>query len=497
MENNRYNTIRLLVYASISCLYIAHFMYCSASALPDFSNFFLNTDIYANLRWAETILEQGPLNPQPYHPYADWMKPIAPFSTWLSWWGNASIYQQSPLYTYFVAVILKMTGSILAVHFIQMIIGIFLCVCIGMLAAEVTRNRIAGLIASGLAGLYGPFYAYSWPLLRDLLSWLITAVFALLIVRWWRAWDEHKCPSIWLSVNLGIVLAFGLLARETFYLLFIIVVFAGGAKTFYRRHYLPFACVLLAFTLFISPLMIRNVSVGAPLLSTSNRFPEAIVMFNAPSTSGIESMVALEAKGVFERSGGAPVATVMETMALYNNNYRPWIQKIGKRVWSLLDPFEPPDNINIYYLKEISPIVKYSLSHVIIVVTGLFGLILSLVRREKGWAWFWCLLLCFFANIIFFSALSRYRQILCVFWIPLASYYIYFMASTFSVKRVMGLLMIPVGVFICIYISPKRTRWNLYRVQEFSVSEEIYKARGDYRKAQEQRELFYKLVKYK
>ncbi len=450
--------------------------------------------MHANLRWAESILEQGPLNPQPFHPYNDWMQLIAPFSTWVSWWGNPSVYQQSPLYAYFLAIILKFTGSFLLVHFLHILIGFLLCVSISALATEVSNNRTVGLIAFIIGGLYGPFYAYAWPLLRDLLSWLIISVFALLIIRWWRAWGEHEYPSMRLSVKLGIVLALGLLVREIFYGFVIIVVFASSFKAIRYRRYQSLIYMLLAFTVFISPLIIRNAILGAPLVSTSNRFSETFIQFNAPSAPGTAFVIPSEMKYILERSGGAASAVVVETMALYDNDYWPWLQKMGKKALSLLDPYESPDNVNIYYMQLISPVVRYGLPYWFIVVPGIYGLILSLMRHDMRWGWFWVLFFCLLANVILFGPISRYRQVLCLFWIPWAAYYLYFVFNQSSLRRVVGLMLIPVGFVLCIYIAPQRTPRQLYRPVEFYVSAEIYKARGEYGKAQEQIELYKKLT---
>ena len=495
MDTKRYHKIRLLVYSSIFCLYLIHFIACSLSALPGFSSFYVDSDMHANLRWAESIGEQGPLNPQPFHPYNEWMQSIAPFSTWVSWWGSIAVYQQSPLYAYFLAIILKCSGSVFAVHFSQLIIGFLLCASIGTLAEEVSNNRTVGLIALIISGLYGPFYAYAWPLLRDLLSWLIISTFALLVIRWWRMWGENEYPSTWLSIRLGVVLALGLLVREIFYVYVIIVVSASGFQALRSRRYQPLIYMLVAFLVFISPLIIRNIIAGAPPVSTSNRFAETFIEFNAPSAPGTELMIPFrEMTYILERSRGAALAVVRETLALYENDYWPLLQKMGEKALSLLDPFEAPDNVNIYYMQLISPVVRYALPHWLVIVPGIYGCILSLVKHDRRWIWFWVLFFCLFANVILFGPIARYRQVLCIFWIPWAAYYIYFMVNQSSRRRIAGFLLILIGCVLCTYLSPERTPKQLYRASEFNVSAEIYDAWGEPGKAQGQIKLYEKLT---
>jgi len=45
---------------------------------------------------------------------------------------------------------------------------------------------------------------------------------------------------------------------------------------------------------------------------------------------------------------------------------------------SLLDPFEPSDNLSIYFVARISPVVRFGLKYWMIVVPGLGGLMLTL-----------------------------------------------------------------------------------------------------------------------
>src|SRR5262249_23484491 len=157
------------------CLYAVHLSYCQNSALPFLDAVFTNSDMNANLRWAMSINAQGWLNPLPYHPYTKWMHGIAPYTQWVQWWGSHHIFQQSPLYGYLLA--LSPTNLIL-VRIVQGLMSAGVCVFLGLLTTRIA-GRNAGWIAFWLAALYAPFYAYSWPLLRDGLGWFITAALLL------------------------------------------------------------------------------------------------------------------------------------------------------------------------------------------------------------------------------------------------------------------------------------------------------------------------------
>ena len=143
--------------------------------------------MYANVKWADSIREQGWLNPHPYHPYVNWMQSIGTQDEWVRWWGGDQIFQQSPLYAYFLAAMFALSDKVLYVHLVQAILGMALCVLLGLIAGRLSVDRRAGWIAFGIAALYAPFYAYSWALLRDILAWVITATLLLALIELTRS----------------------------------------------------------------------------------------------------------------------------------------------------------------------------------------------------------------------------------------------------------------------------------------------------------------------
>jgi hypothetical protein len=132
--------------------------------------------MHANLLWARSILDQGWLNPNPHHPYADWMRGVGTPAEWLKWWGGAAIFQQSPLYAYLLAGFLAVTDDLLYVLMLQALLAASLGGLLGLITARITGRRRDGWLAFGLAGLYAPFYAYSQVLVRAGLS-LVHGIF--------------------------------------------------------------------------------------------------------------------------------------------------------------------------------------------------------------------------------------------------------------------------------------------------------------------------------
>ncbi|HEY5997989.1 MAG TPA: hypothetical protein VI078_01635 [bacterium] len=69
MDDRAFARLRWAAYGLVFCLYALHFAACAQSALPEFARMFDESDMQANLKWAESIREQGLLNPRPFHPY--------------------------------------------------------------------------------------------------------------------------------------------------------------------------------------------------------------------------------------------------------------------------------------------------------------------------------------------------------------------------------------------------------------------------------------------
>src|SRR5687767_444953 len=147
----------------------------SGSAALEIPFVFGTSDMSSNLKWAETILDQGWLNPRPYHPYAGWMREVGTREEWEGWWGGPAIFHTAPLYPYLVAATLALFDDLRPLHWLQAVWAALLCAALGWISFRLTGKAAAGLAGMLLAAAYAPFHAYSFPLLRDFLGWLLTA----------------------------------------------------------------------------------------------------------------------------------------------------------------------------------------------------------------------------------------------------------------------------------------------------------------------------------
>src|SRR5262245_31740836 len=80
-----------------------HFFTLLGTAYPKFPLLFDQSDMNTYWGWSQAILAGDWLGRETFHPAFDWMRAIAPQETWYRWWGGAAIFQQAPLYPYWVA----------------------------------------------------------------------------------------------------------------------------------------------------------------------------------------------------------------------------------------------------------------------------------------------------------------------------------------------------------------------------------------------------------
>jgi 4-amino-4-deoxy-L-arabinose transferase-like glycosyltransferase len=475
----------------LALLYGVHFFCCARSPLIQIRYLNQQSDMYANLLWARSIQDQGWLNPQPYHPYVSWMQLIGTREEWLQWWGGGAIFQQSPLYAYFLGGLLSLSGNLLYVHLLQTLLGMGLCVLIGLIACRVDHDSRVGWVAFGLAVLYSPFYAGSWPLLRDLLGWIITAVVLLLLLEMDRC-EVSKPGRNWLAGAIGLALGIGYLARETFLLIIPLMLMALTMLAIRRRNFVPLLWLICGLGLAVSPLLVRNAKVGAPLFSSSNRFAEGFMEGNAYGTIPNQFVVLLKMRGIFERSGGKTVPVVVETIKTHPNAWS-FLRLEVLKALSLLDPYEPCDNLNIYFLGNISPPVRWGLKHWMLIIPGVGGLILTLRANDRRHLWLWLLFLPLLAGVLIGTPLSRYRQSLALLWIPWAAVFLVALGKNFRQNRQAFWVMLSAliaGWAACVTVFNRTPQSEYERPGEYLTMIQFYVDQGRPDEAEKMRRLF-------
>jgi tetratricopeptide (TPR) repeat protein len=354
---------------------LIHFATLTATPFPRFPLVLTQTDLHATWQWAGTILAGDLIGRDPYHPYFDWMRAIAPQETWYRWFGGREIFQQAPFYAYWVAGLLAISGRSLAfVLFVQLVVGALTPLVVFALAQHVFADRRVSLLAAGWTALYGPLVFFQGTLLRD---WLPPLVEPLVLVATLRAIHRGRDRD-WLVV--GALGGFALLVKESALLLFpVLLIWLLRTRPHDPRRMARAAVVLgLGAALALAPLVLRNVAVGAPPLALSNRFAEGVIEGNAADVLPAGMAIPPSMRGILERSDGRLGGVIRETLGTYRGQW--W--RLGglqlTKLRALVDPFEIPNNLNLEYGREISPILRWLPGYGVLFPLAVAGLLVTL-----------------------------------------------------------------------------------------------------------------------
>ncbi len=352
----------------------AHFLTIAGTAFPKFPLVFDQSDMNTFWEWAQGILAGDWLGRETYHPAFDWMKAIAPQETWYRWWGGKTIFQQAPLYAYWVAGLLAVSRrSIEFVSLVQLVVGVLQPLVMYWLARRLFDGRV-GLVGAALTAVYGPFIFHQGVLLRD---WFPPILEPLALVALLRARASRRVADWGLA---GVTLGLALLAKETFLLFVPLAVLwvVLGCRDAMRRPAFSGAALFVGLLLVLSPLVARNTLLGAPPFAFSNRAAEGLIEGNAADGFPIGLTHPPSMKGILERSEGRLPAVMRETLGTYHGDWGQFVRLQLSKLRALADPLEIPNNLNYYYTREISPILRFMMTWGIIFPLGLTGFLLSL-----------------------------------------------------------------------------------------------------------------------
>src|ERR1043166_2824290 len=177
-------TLALWIIITVSLtIRLLHFAAIARSGSFRLPNVYRQTDMRAFLDWSDAILAGDILQRDTFHPYFDWMQPIATLETWYRWWGGKAIYQQEPLYVYGLSLVRWISArSMWIPPFLQLLVGCLQPLVIFHLARRLS-GPLAGLIAAAMAAIYGPFIFYQGIVLRDWLPPLLEPLALIFLLR--------------------------------------------------------------------------------------------------------------------------------------------------------------------------------------------------------------------------------------------------------------------------------------------------------------------------
>ncbi|MCK6693282.1 MAG: glycosyltransferase family 39 protein [Thermoanaerobaculia bacterium] len=395
--------------------------------------------------WARALAAGDWLNRQPLHPYHGWHRDMADYyfqqhpeklnailtahpnrdSTfsagkilWNEWYGG-NTYHQEPLYAYALAFLYWLTGN--GVYW-MMLLQALLGIGSGYLLWDITRRHFGNTAAllTGLLYLFcGVILFQEALILRS--TW---SVFFTLLSIWTldRALDRGT-PAAFLGH--GAVLGLAFLLQSAFLL------FLPGALLLYfwktRRLSALFArntgMLLIGFTLVILPLPLRNMAVGAPLLSSSSVGAITFVAANVHNTRTISNWIpdTEQCTEIMGRTGGRFGAAAMAAIQTHPSAGS-YLGLVWNKFQRVLNGTEWPNNENYYFYKSLVPALQIAfLDFFWIAWAAAAGMLFALFYRKKYPALYLAMLVQL-AILLGFYVLGRFRVPLVALCLPFAAY---------------------------------------------------------------------------
>ncbi len=403
------------------------------------------SDNYFYDEWARELAAGDWLNRQSIHPYHGWHQEFADYyfkqhpeklreiqsgnqssdSTfipgkvlWNEWYGG-NTYHQEPLYAYVLAMLYALTGQ---GAYWMLLLQIFLGTVSGVLLWRIACRHFGdtvGLITGLLYLFCGIVLFQEMLLLRT--SWIVFFVLATIYI-FDNALIKGTKTAFFKS---GLVIGLAFLLQSVF------VLFLVGVLAIYWRQELKKATLfvqnagmmLAGFLLIYAPLMLRNVTVGAPMFSISSVGAVTFVAANVQGTKTVETWMpdATKCAEIMGKTNGKFVAAAVETLGTH--------PRIGSYIalqWSkfrqVFNGLEWPNNENYYFYKQLVPALDIAfLNFYWIGWLGVAGLLFSMYYRRKHGVLYVAIGVQLLV-LIGFYVLGRFRCPLAVLLLPFAAY---------------------------------------------------------------------------
>jgi len=465
---------------------VAHLMAVVDTPLFAYHRIFPASDMYLFDEWSERIANGDVLGREPYQPVAAWQLTLAPLERWKEWYGHPLVFYKAPFYPYLIAALRRLFGDpMLSLAILQIEIAaasVFLLLRIG---TELVGPR-AGWLGAMLFALYGPAIHYDVVMLRG--PWIVLV--SLLVT--WQLIVFRSDPSPLRAGAVGLALGAALLVNEGFLLLPMLTL--GLLGVWVRRPMRVVAlsgAVVAGMAVALSPLIVRNVLVGAPPLALAVTGSSIFAVFNSADSSPYILSFPRSVSQLLEASGGRFLPLVRACLATFSG-FGSYLLFYLRKATGFVVPYENPDNVNYYYAALKSPVLEVLPGYGVLFPLAAVGLALAL-RRGDRLAPLLPVTVSLFASIMLTMPVSRYRATLVVYLMPLAGVALaegYRWARERRIRplalALLGSIALGVAATMCqreVVFGGHPAGLFLYRAQEFVFGVEGYAREGRYRDA--------------
>ena len=382
------------------------------------------------LEWHGTALFATPIGDA--RAYLEWARTIAAGD----WFGH-EVFYQAPLYPYFLALVLRATGSeTWGPRLVQAVLGALACVLLGR-ATERFLGRVTGIAAGVGLALYAPAVYFDGLIQKPTLDSLLLS--ALLFVLAGASTPVGVGPAIGAGALLGLLA----LSRENAGVLVPVVALwlatLPGVTPPLRRAGAA-AAFALGVLLVLVPVGLRNQSLGGRFLVTTAQLGPNLWIGNHPGATGrYEPLRPGRGSARFEREDARALAVEAEgrelspgevsdywrdrSLAFMRERPGEWLQLMARKSYLVFHATELPDTEGIEAYTDVSWLLRALSLPCSFGVLAPLALVGALARRSD-WRRLWLLpamALALAASIALFFVFARYRFVLVPVLMPLAA----------------------------------------------------------------------------
>ena len=483
----------LLILATALSLRVIYYISISRTACLDI-NLDPISDMEAFHRWASTIVDGDWLGRKNFHPFHPWQIAVAAREQWDLWYGN--VFHQEPLYAYLIAALyLVLPRQPSSVILLQLVLGASGCAFVYLAARRVTTEG-ASLVAGIMSSLYGPYLFYESLLLRDSLMIPLNALLIWVVLEARARSDTQRGKSWWAVVGMlsGVLFIIKATTLLFFILLMVMILWETRNRPFYKRMVQPLM-MLAAFGVVFSPLVARNLLVGAPAMVMTTRGPIEFINGNSRWHTGVgwfdgsDERVSAYARHTLAQAGGRLLPTATIVLSDWSSNPIGFLRLQMLKTGYFLAPFEEANNASYSYFKENSALLRSVPSFYWISPLALIGLLASF-RRWKDFAPLYLFLAIGSAVTILFYVIARFRAPFMPVIMIFAAVGVWSIVAHAKAGRLWKLsiscLLVAAGLAVNTVTKPKET--DLVRPQDYIVAIKAYRSRGRLSNALEQAE---------
>ena len=388
--------------------------------LPDmpFSQLYKAPDLDMDFfdRWGQRIADGDILTDTVFHPNHFWHRMIsdtlglsaeAGVQQWNQWYGEKQ-YHQEPLYALILGAAKRISGEgHVLMYVLQMMLSLLSTWFIIWLGRHYFHHA-AGILGGLLFVFYGPALLFDASLLRTSIS--TTFLLAMLVL------GEQLMNGRKRGFLMGLIGGLSYLLMTTTLLVWLPITLRWLYVR--SRSFQATLSVFAGFGICLSFLLYRNITVGAPLFSSSSVGAITYVMANYPGYQPENGFSYYPgAAAVMQATDGEMIPASLMIIGQHES-FLDWVWLQVKKLGAVFHWFEIPNNINTYLAAEFSDALKFTfLPYSVILALAIPGLILN-IRDGKTVNLLWALFVQVVIMVIFY-VLCRFRvpmvAMLCVY----------------------------------------------------------------------------------